>query len=221
MCGRDGFSEWFLCIDPLQNFFFWITKKSSCLYWSRERDCRRAQRAIVYEVHTGPSESLRQNPEYSPDELHQHVFWVETDCGVFDLLAYNEEAYQAWISAIGEIAQEKTGGVPEGSGGDKITAGGPKSTQTGPKNETKKAFRMRTSHSVSVAPTLEVENEANCTSTGDSRRRTCSDGGHDSESEVELKVTSHIVSPHKHRTNSPSRLQGHSQEDTPSLDENK
>ena len=175
----------------------------------------------MYEVHTGPSESLRQNPEYSPDELHQHVFWVETDCGVFDLLAYNGEAYQAWINAIEEIAQGKPGGVLEGSGGDKITQGGPKSTQIGPKSETKKAFRMRTSRSSSVAPTLEVENEANCPSMGDSRLKTWSDGDHNSESEVELKVTSYIVTPHKPRTNSPSRSQGHPQEDSPSLDENK
>ena len=214
VCGRSSCGKWFLSTDPLQNFFFWIMKKSSCLYWSRERDRHRPQGAIVYEVHTGPSESLRQNPEYSPDELHQYVFWVGTDCGVLDLLAYNKEAYQAWISAIGEIVQGKPDGVPEGYGGDKITPGGPESTQIGTKGEKKKAFRMRKSRSASVAPIMEVENEASYTSTGNSRLRTWSDGGHDSESEVELKVTSHIVSPHKPRTNSLSRSQGQPQEDS-------
>lgn len=167
----------------------------------------------MYEVHTGPSKSLRQNPEYSPDELHQHVFWVRTDCGVLDLLAYNEEAHQVWISAIGKIAQEQQDGVTEGAGGDEITPGEPKSNKTGPKSE---ASPMRTSHSVSALPTLEVENEARDT---DSRLRSWSDRGHNSESEVELKVTSHIMSPLRPETNLPSRSQGQPQGYPPSLND--
>lgn len=78
-------------------------------HWSREKDKRRAHEATVYRVHQGPSNSLSQNPNFAPSELHKHVFWVETNCGVMDLLAYNEEMYQSWIKALGDIAQ----GTPE------------------------------------------------------------------------------------------------------------
>ena len=59
----------------------------------------------MFEVHEGPSALLKQNPAYSPQQLHTHVFWVMTDCGVLDLLAYNEEAHVVWVKEIGKIAQ--------------------------------------------------------------------------------------------------------------------
>lgn len=178
------------------------------LHWSRERDRHRAQEAVVYEVHTGPSKSLRQNPAYSPDELHRYVFWVKTDHGVLDMLAYNEDAYQVWVNAIGKIAQ----GEPDG---DKITLGEPKSARIGPQGGLKKAFQMRTA---SVSPALEVENEASYTCTGDSTIR-WSDGSHTSESEVELKVTSYILTPLKPNANPPLRSQGQAKGDTISIDD--
>lgn len=149
--------------DPLQHFFFWLTEEGSLLHWSRERDRRKPQEASVYEVHTGPSKLLQQNSAYSPDELHQHVFWVMTDRGVLDLLAYNGSAYQMWVSGLRNIAQGAPEGTSGGSAEENIMPGG---SQIGPQRkislqtEQKKTFRLKTKQSTAIAPALVLENEA-------------------------------------------------------------
>ena len=59
----------------------------------------------IFELHKGPSSALRQNPVYSPHDLHPHVFSIVTDLGAFDLLAYNEVTYAVWVREIAKIAR--------------------------------------------------------------------------------------------------------------------
>ena len=142
----------------MQHFFFWLTGQSSQLHWSRETTRRRSHTATVYEVHSGPSSGLRQNSAYSPDELHQHVFWVSTDIGVLDLLAYNETAYNMWVSGLGKIAQGTPDTESEGTLGDKISPGGLNTAPLEP--QPKKFLGHKTRRSAVVAPALVIENEA-------------------------------------------------------------
>ena len=229
--------EWYntlLPADPLQHFFFWLTAESSRLSWSRERDRRRVQEAVVYEVQPGPSQLLRQNAAYSPDELHTHVFWVMTDSGVLDLLAYNEDTYQVWVNEIGKIAQGPSKVIkhPQGGQGEsetvkiteaaKPTQGGPKRVEVSPRepkkyqippqrktshttSNPKRSLRPKTKRSASVGPALVVENEASDSAMAAPRRWADSSAMASppgSDSEVELKASSHV------KSNKPSRTQG-------------
>ena len=195
-------------IDPLQHFFFWLTEqgsKSSLLQWSRKCDKHRPQQATVYEVHGGPSKSLRQkNPAYSADELHQHVFWILTDCGIFDMLAYNETAYETWIGGLGKIAC----GVPETMVG-----------KTQNDRELQPGKKMFGKRSASVAPALVVDNEAVGSSSSvvnDSSRKDDSHG-YNSDSEEEFRSTpGHTpttIATTTNKTHQPTKLQGSPQND--------
>ena len=92
--------------DPLQHFFFWLKPDSGTICWSRESSKKTHKETRVLEVHKGPSNALRNSSVYSPtNELHKYVFWVLTDIGALDLLAYNEEAYVHWLNEMGKLAQ--------------------------------------------------------------------------------------------------------------------
>lgn len=176
----------------------------------------------MYEVHTGPSELLRKNPVYSPEELHQHVFWVMTDCGVFDMLAYNEDSYQVWVNGIGTIAQGKP--KTEGSVAEEISPGESKAMQIGPQrkislqSQPKKTFRLKTKRSASVVPALVLENGTS-DSTVVTTWRSCSKNsqthcGQNSDSEVDLRSRGHSASPTKPTSTVALREQRPLQEDT-------
>ena len=92
-------------IDPLQHFYFWLKPGAGTICWSRDSSKRYPKEAVVLELHQGPSNSVRQSPAYSPQDLHLFVFWVMTDSGVVDLMAYNEDAYVTWVNEIGRLAQ--------------------------------------------------------------------------------------------------------------------
>lgn len=95
-----------LSTDPIKHFYFWLKCGEGSICWSRLRENanRNSQRAIVLEVHEGPSTSVKKNPSYSPGDLHKHVFWVLTGGGVLDLFAYNEDAYRMWLDNVGSLA---------------------------------------------------------------------------------------------------------------------
>ena len=187
----------------MQHFFFWLSKEGSLLHWSRERDRHKPQEASVYEVHTGPSKLLQRNSAYSPDELHQHVFWIMTDRGVVDLLAYNDSAYQMWVNGLRKIAQGAPERASQGSMGDNIL---PRESQTEPK----KTFRLKTKHSAAVAPALVIENEARESHSilSSSRASVWShSSGHASGSDMELDYTTMGTSKPT-KTNQTSQSQG-------------
>jgi ankyrin repeat protein len=157
--------------DPVQHFFFWVNAGSSKLHWSRKTDRRRVQEATIHEVHRGPSKALRQNPAYSPSELHQHVFWLKTDSGILDLLAYNNASYRNWVCGLAKIAQTKTRkNLPDG--GENAVAS-PRKTEV-------KKYRLKVKRSAAVAPALVIENE----SAGGLRERWSEDHKYDSEVEL-------------------------------------
>ena len=98
----------FFIPDPIKHFYFWLKHSEGSICWSRLRENanRNSQRAIVFEVHQGPSQSIKKNPSYSPGDLHKHVFWVLTGGGVLDLFAYNEDAYGMWLENISSLASK-------------------------------------------------------------------------------------------------------------------
>ena len=92
--------------DPIKHYYFWLKHSEGSICWSRLRENanRNSQRAVVLEVHEGPSQAVKKNPSYSPGDLHKHVFWVLTGGGVLDLFAYNEDAYGMWLNNISNVA---------------------------------------------------------------------------------------------------------------------
>lgn len=114
----------------------------------------------MYRVVRGPSKRLEKNPAYSASKLHQHVFWVETDCGVLDLLAYNDNSYQNWVEGLGKMAQgtpPKTTPEEGGSGAEN------RETETFVplrRRREAKSVLLKGKHSVAVAPALVIENES-------------------------------------------------------------
>ena len=63
----------------------------------------------MYRVYSSPSLAVTARPDFSPHELHRYAFWLATDMGVLDLLAYTEEAYQHWIREFQVLAQQNSG----------------------------------------------------------------------------------------------------------------
>ena len=92
--------------DPIKHYYFWLKHNEGSICWARLRENanRNSQRAVVLEVHEGPSQAVKKNPSYSPGDLHKHVFWVLTGGGVLDLFAYNEDAYGMWLNNISNVA---------------------------------------------------------------------------------------------------------------------
>ena len=183
--------------------------KRSLLQWSRKSDKRRPQQATVYEVHGGPSKSLRQNPVYSANELHQHVFWILTDCGVFDMLAYNETAYEIWTSGLAKIACGAPEEMVENKGQDA------RELQLG------KMFGLKGKRSASVAPALKIENEAmgNSSIINDSSLKDGSHGYNSDSEVVEFRSTPDHTTPVTIATTNKThhqttKLQGSPQNDT-------
>ena len=164
--------------DPLQHFFFWLEPQSSLLHWSRKSNRRRSQQATVYQVHTGASKQLHQNSTYSQSELHQHVFWVLTDCGVLDLLAYNQNSYQMWVNQLRQIARRT----------EPLTR--PGSSQSLGRGETKRV-NLRSKRLAAVAPTLTVDHEAGTSVSGFSETSHAFEG----DSEIELRTSDTIIAP--------------------------
>ena len=114
---EGGFLQCYSCVtllilvdttDPIKHFYFWLKHGEGSICWSRLRENanRSSHRAIVLEVHRGPSQWVRKNPSYSPGDLHKHIFWVLTGGGVLDLFAYNEDAYEMWLQNISSLANK-------------------------------------------------------------------------------------------------------------------
>ena len=166
--------------DPVQHFFFWVDAGSSKLHWSRKTDRRRAQEATIHEVHRGPSKALRRNPAFSPSELHQHVFWLKTDFGILDLLAYNNASYRNWVGGLAKIArgaQAKTRKNPPDGGENRS---GAENAVASPRKTEAKKYRLKVKRSAAVAPALVIENE----SAGGLREGWSEDHTCDSEAEL-------------------------------------
>ena len=164
----------------------------------------------MYQVHSGPSKQLQRNSAYSPNELHQHVFWLLTDSGVMDLFAYNDTSFQNWLTRLG-----------------RITRGTPKSGQLGAENHPSEGSvslgaqggrgveggrverkRLRWKHSAEVAPALVIENEARESLVESRERWSESSQTLGQDSEVELQS---LTSPEAIR---PPKLQGPPQNST-------
>ena len=62
----------------------------------------------MYRVYSSPSLAVTARPDFSPHELHRYAFWLTTDKGVLDLLAYTEEAYKHWIKEFQVLAQQNS-----------------------------------------------------------------------------------------------------------------
>ena len=94
--------------DPVQHFYFWLKPSNGTLCWSRYRENASHTRneANILEIHEGASNGVKQNPSYSPQDLHKYVFWVMTGSGVLDLFAYNQDAYSRWVNDIRDIAEK-------------------------------------------------------------------------------------------------------------------
>lgn len=140
--------------DPVQHFYFWVEPGTSLLHWSRNKDRYWARKTRVYEVHTGPSKTLQKSPVYTSSELYPHVFWIKTDSGIIDLLAYNKSSYHLWISGLGKITQPLPLPLTSSEG----------SEEQG-QESTSKIFQLKFKRPAAVAPALVIENE----STGDQR----------------------------------------------------
>lgn len=61
-------------------------------------------KALVLEVHRGPSNTVKALPKFSPRDLHCYTFWLVTGGGILDLFAYNQEAYEVWVSELEHLA---------------------------------------------------------------------------------------------------------------------
>lgn len=59
----------------------------------------------MLDVHSEPSNTVKNLPNFSPDALHCYSFWIGTSGGVLDLLAYNEDAYKVWLIELERVAK--------------------------------------------------------------------------------------------------------------------
>ena len=92
--------------DPPLHYFFWVNHDSGTLCWSRKNNRRNKKEAKVFSVKSTPSKLVSSRPDFSPADLHKHAFWVTTDCGVVNMLAYSKQAYVCWIRKLQELAEE-------------------------------------------------------------------------------------------------------------------
>lgn len=81
-----------------------MNHNSGTLCWSRKNNRRNKKEARVFNVQSTPSELVASRPDFSPTELHKHAFWVITELGVVNMLAYSEQAYVHWIKELERLA---------------------------------------------------------------------------------------------------------------------
>lgn len=99
---------WFVLTDPPRHYYFWVKPSKATLCWSRSDSRRNKKEAHVYAVYTTASHVVAARPDFSPQELHRYAFWVTTDIGVLDLLAYTEQAYRDWVKELQNLAQQNS-----------------------------------------------------------------------------------------------------------------
>lgn len=73
----------------------------------------------MHRVYPSPSLAVTARPDFSPHELHRYAFWLITDKGILDLLAYTEEAYKHWIKEFQVLAQQYSKEMEQASIGNK------------------------------------------------------------------------------------------------------
>lgn len=91
-----------LCTEEVKHYYFRLNDQEGSIYWSRSREgaFKNPRKALVLEVHRGPSNTVKKMPKFSPNDLHCYAFWVTTGGGVLDLFAYNEDSFLAWMAGL-------------------------------------------------------------------------------------------------------------------------
>ena len=91
----------------MRHYYFRLNQEEGSILWSRshESSFKNPKKALVHEVHEGPSNTVKNISKFSPDSLHRYTFWVQTAGGVLDMFAYNEDAFRAWLIKLEHVAQ--------------------------------------------------------------------------------------------------------------------
>ena len=86
-----------------------LDAQSGSICWSRDASPQRHResRSCLLEVHEGASSAVQRRPDYSPMDLHRYAFWVLTESGVLNLLAYTEQSYTSWLSNLHRIVKKR------------------------------------------------------------------------------------------------------------------
>lgn len=92
--------------EPPLHYYFWVNTKKGTLCWSRSNNRRNKREAHVFAVSTTTSHLVSARPDYSPHDLHRFTFWLTTEKGVLNLLAYTEQAYHHWVKELQTLAKQ-------------------------------------------------------------------------------------------------------------------
>lgn len=94
--------------DPPKHYYFWVCSDKGTLCWSRGGHRRQKREARVYAIYTTPSKIISSRSDFSPNDLHRHAFWVATEKGVLDLLAYSKQAYLHWVKELESLSAKNS-----------------------------------------------------------------------------------------------------------------
>jgi hypothetical protein len=100
-------------VESVRHYFFRLNEQDGSICWSRSREgaFRNPSKALVLQVHKGPSNTVKKIPKFSPNDLHCYTFWVETGGGVLDLFAYNEDSFRLWVMELEGMALRNSSAV--------------------------------------------------------------------------------------------------------------
>ena len=86
----------------------------------------------MFSVESTPSKLVSSRPDFSPTDLHKHAFWVTTDRGEVNMLAYSEQAYVCWIKKLQQLVEKH---IDDAVDEDKRSTDGGECKESGRKEE--------------------------------------------------------------------------------------
>lgn len=103
----------YFSVEAVKHYYFRLNEQEGSICWSRSREgaFKSPNKALVLQVHRGPSNTVRKMPKFSPDDLHCYTFWVTTGGGVLDLFAYNEDSFRLWVTELEVMASRNSSTV--------------------------------------------------------------------------------------------------------------
>lgn len=99
--------------EAVKHYYFRLNEQEGSICWCRSREgvFKSPNKALVLQVHSGPSNTVRKIPKFSPNDLHCYTFWVATGGGVLDLFAYNEDSFRLWVTQLEGVASRNSSAV--------------------------------------------------------------------------------------------------------------
>ena len=134
--------------EPIKHYYLRLNTQEGLILWSRSREqsFKNPSKALVLDVHRGPSNTVKSLPSFSPHDLHIYTFWVATSGGVLDLLAYNQDSYEIWITELERLASDNAA-----KGGPAMVAGGFKGNSV---HSSRPSSSMSAVSRASIAPSV-------------------------------------------------------------------